>query len=152
MLREKLSRMVIYQNGEYYEICRFEENILKHVNFDLFYISKRKLDWISMKLKECHIAHNIKICGKTYNHTGIEFKEQNPRGCQHPEIKEKQNKLKISSQWKKIIHFIEDEDNMTNVNYCWMSFRGAQVVKNPPANTGDARDIGHCLFQEDPLE
>ena len=28
----------------------------------------------------------------------------------------------------------------------------ALVVKNPPANTGDLRDVGLILGQEDPLE
>ena len=31
-------------------------------------------------------------------------------------------------------------------------FSGSTVVKNPPANTGDARDVGSVLGQEDPLQ
>ena len=31
-------------------------------------------------------------------------------------------------------------------------FSGSTVVKNPPANTGDTRDVGSVLGQEDPLQ
>ena len=31
-------------------------------------------------------------------------------------------------------------------------FSGSMVVKNPPANTGDTRDVGSVLGQEDPLQ
>ena len=33
-----------------------------------------------------------------------------------------------------------------------LDFQVAIVVKNPPANSGDARDLGSILGQEDPLE
>ena len=33
-----------------------------------------------------------------------------------------------------------------------MGFPGVSVVKNPPANAGNVRDMGSFLGQEDPLE
>ena len=36
------------------------------------------------------------------------------------------------------------------VNVC--ASQGALVVKNPPANTGDIRDMSSSLDQEDPVE
>ena len=33
-----------------------------------------------------------------------------------------------------------------------MGFPGGSVLKNPPANPGDVRDLGSILGQEDPLE
>ena len=33
-----------------------------------------------------------------------------------------------------------------------LGFAGDSVVKNPPANTGNAGDMGLILGQEDPLE
>ena len=34
----------------------------------------------------------------------------------------------------------------------WMGFPGCTVVKNPPDNAGDTRDLGSILGWEDPLE
>ena len=33
-----------------------------------------------------------------------------------------------------------------------MGFPGGSVLKNPPANAGDVRDLGSVLGQEDPLQ
>ena len=35
---------------------------------------------------------------------------------------------------------------------CTIFHMASQVVKNPPANAGDARDMGQSLGQEDTLE
>ena len=34
----------------------------------------------------------------------------------------------------------------------WRGFPGGSVVKNPPANAGDIRDVGLISGWEDPLE
>ena len=36
--------------------------------------------------------------------------------------------------------------------YIWILRAAGAVVKNPPANAGDARDVGSLLGQEDLLE
>ena len=34
----------------------------------------------------------------------------------------------------------------------WVGFPGGAVVKNPPANAGDTRDLGSILGREDPMQ
>ena len=57
----------------------------------------------------------------------------------------------IHVKWEKIEYEVDSKCKYIQI-YRQLYFPGVSLVKNPPTNAGDTRDVGSILCWEDPLE